>query len=120
MGSETRTGILAAEAISALPEAARDAPEPALRCGTSLSVNGAVGIAGSGTGSAPLRPRIKSSMIGHGNDRRPGRPAQVQVNFYEQITELHKIARLLYSGYSAWLDAHEELQIEYNEYLDNQ
>jgi len=43
---------------------------------------------------------------------RPARPEQVQVNFYEQVNELHKIANLLYSGYSSFLDAHQEMQID--------
>jgi hypothetical protein len=43
----------------------------------------------------------------------------VQVNFYEQVNELHKIANLLYSGYSGFLDAHEEMQIDYYDYLDS-
>jgi hypothetical protein len=50
---------------------------------------------------------FRYAMIGHGDDKRAARPRQVQVNFYEQINELHKLDNLLYGGYPGFLDAHE-------------
>ena len=37
-----------------------------------------------------------------------------------RVNELHKLANLLYSGYSGFLHAHEEVQIDYYDYLDSQ
>jgi hypothetical protein len=48
------------------------------------------------------------------------RPNQVSFNFYEQINELHKLANLLYNGYSGFLGAHEQMQIDYHDYLNSQ
>ena len=45
------------------------------------------------------------------------RPEQVTVNFYEQVNELHQVAKLLYDGYTGWLDDHEELRQDYYEWL---
>jgi hypothetical protein len=44
----------------------------------------------------------------------------VSINFYEKVNELHKLANLLYHGYSGFLDAHEEMQIDYYADLDSQ
>lgn len=63
---------------------------------------------------------FRYATVGHGDDKRAARPDQVQVNFYEQVNELHKLANLLYHGYSGFLDAHEEMQIDYYDYLDSQ
>jgi hypothetical protein len=62
---------------------------------------------------------FRYATIGYGNERRAARPDQVQVNFYEQVNELHKLANLLFSGYSSFLDAHEEMQIDYYDHLDS-
>lgn len=44
----------------------------------------------------------------------PGtRPVQQNVNFYEQVNELHKLAHLLWGGYSAHLEMYEDWQNEY-------
>lgn len=63
---------------------------------------------------------FRYASIGHGNGTRAARPDQVQVNFYEQVSELHKMANLAHLGYSAFLDAHEEMQIDYYAYLASQ
>jgi len=63
---------------------------------------------------------FRYAMVGHGPGRTAARPDQVRINFYEQVNELHKLANLLYGGYSGFLDAHEELQIDYYAYLDSQ
>ena len=34
--------------------------------------------------------------------------------------ELDKLANLLYNGYSGFLDAHEQMQIDYYAYVDSQ
>ncbi|MEV8104590.1 hypothetical protein [Streptomyces sp. NPDC088135] len=43
---------------------------------------------------------------------------QQNVNFYEQVNELHKLAHLLWGGYSAHLGEYENWQIEYMEAMD--
>ncbi|MER6294355.1 hypothetical protein [Streptomyces althioticus] len=43
---------------------------------------------------------------------------QQNVNFYEQVNELHKLAHLLWGGYSAYLGEYENWQIEYMEAMD--
>ena len=63
---------------------------------------------------------FRYATVGHGDNKRAARPNQVQVNFYEQVNELHKIARLLFDGYSGFLDAHEDTQIDYYDYLNSQ
>lgn len=45
------------------------------------------------------------------------RPEQVTVNFYEQVDELHQVAKLLYDGYTGWLDDHEDLRQDYYDWL---
>lgn len=52
------------------------------------------------------------AMIGRGSSKTPARPTQKNLNFYEQINELHKLANLLYGGYSGWLDQYEQTQLE--------
>jgi len=39
---------------------------------------------------------FRYATVGHGNDAQAARPDQVQVNFYEQVNELHKLANLLH------------------------
>jgi hypothetical protein len=43
---------------------------------------------------------------------------QQNVNFYEQVSELHKLAHLLWGGYSAHLGEYENWQIEDMEAMD--
>lgn len=63
---------------------------------------------------------FRYAIVGHGRGRTKARPAQVSINFYDQVSQLHAIATLLYSGYSSFLDAHEKEQIDYYAYLDSQ
>jgi hypothetical protein len=56
---------------------------------------------------------FRYAAVGQGDKRRPARPTQENVNFYEQVNELHKLAHLLYGGYSAYFDNYEDMQIEY-------
>ncbi len=51
---------------------------------------------------------------------RAARPDQVNVNFYEQLNELHQVAKLLYDGYTGFLDDYEEVQQDYQEWLRSQ
>ncbi|MFG3414405.1 hypothetical protein ACGF14_20025, partial [Streptomyces althioticus] len=60
----------------------------------------------------------RSAVVGHGAGRAPARPVQQNVNFYEQVNELHKLAHLLWGGYSAHLGEYENWQIEYMEAMD--
>lgn len=53
------------------------------------------------------------ATVGHGPRSAPARPGQVNLNFYEQVNELHKLAHLLHAGYSGYLEAFEENQIEF-------
>ena len=48
------------------------------------------------------------------------RPDQVNVNFYEQLSELHRVAKLLFDGYTGWLDDYEAVQQDYQEWLRSQ
>lgn len=50
------------------------------------------------------------AMIGRGPGRARARPVQENINFYEQVNELHKIAHLLHGGYSTHLDEYEQMQ----------
>jgi hypothetical protein len=54
----------------------------------------------------------------HGS--RAARPDQVKVNFYEQLNELHQVAKLLFDGYTGWLNDYEEVQQDYQEWLRSQ
>ncbi|WP_432009398.1 hypothetical protein [Streptomyces bacillaris] len=56
---------------------------------------------------------FRYALVGHGSNSAPARPSQMNLNFYEQVNEVHKIARLLYAGYSSYLDAFEQDQIEF-------
>jgi len=47
-------------------------------------------------------------------DRARARPVQENVNFYEQVNELHKLAYLLHDGYSTHLDEYEQMQREFS------
>lgn len=58
------------------------------------------------------------AVVGHGVGRAPARPVQQNVNFYEQVNELHKLAHLLWGGYSAHIAEYENWQIEYMEAMD--
>ncbi|GAA2563703.1 hypothetical protein [Streptomyces koyangensis] len=58
------------------------------------------------------------AVVGHGPGQAPARPVQQNVNFYEQVNELHKLAHLLWGGYSAHLGEYENWQIEYMETMD--
>lgn len=55
------------------------------------------------------------AVVGHGAGRVPARPEQQNINFYEQVNDLHKLAHLLWGGYSAHLGEYENWQIEYLE-----
>jgi hypothetical protein len=50
------------------------------------------------------------AVVGQGADRTRARPVQENVNFYEQVNELHKLAHLLHGGYSTHLDEYEQMQ----------
>ncbi|TVZ05059.1 hypothetical protein EAS64_10585 [Trebonia kvetii] len=53
------------------------------------------------------------AKVGRGDSRIRARPIQENVNFYEQVNELHKLAHLLHDGYSAHLDEYEEMQKDF-------
>lgn len=63
---------------------------------------------------------FRYAAVGRGPGRTAARPDQVSIKVYEEVNELHKLANLLYNGYSGFLDAHEEVQIDYYAYLDSQ
>jgi hypothetical protein len=54
----------------------------------------------------------------HGS--RAARPDQRKVNFYEQLNELHQLAKLLYDGYTGWLDDYQAVQEDYQEWQHSQ
>ena len=56
---------------------------------------------------------FRYAVVGHGSKRARARPVQENVNFYEQVNELHKLAHLLWGGYASYLDVYEDLQMEY-------
>ncbi|WP_331751510.1 hypothetical protein OID55_42170 (plasmid) [Streptomyces sp. NBC_00715] len=58
---------------------------------------------------------FRYAVVGRGPDRTPARPVQQNVNFYEQVNELHKLAHLLSGGYTSHLGVYEDWQIEYME-----
>ncbi|WP_409235603.1 hypothetical protein [Streptomyces sp. PA5.6] len=58
------------------------------------------------------------AVVGHGAGQAPARPDQQNVNFYEQVNELHKLAHLLHGGYSAQLGVYEDWQNEYLNAVD--
>lgn len=53
------------------------------------------------------------AVVGHGDRRTRARPVQRNINFYEQINELHQLAHLLCMGYSGWLGDYEQTQKEW-------
>ncbi|MEU5900212.1 hypothetical protein [Streptomyces venezuelae] len=57
-------------------------------------------------------------MVGHGAGQAPARSDQQNVNFYEQVNELHNLAHLLHGGYSAQLGVYEDWQNEYLNAVD--
>lgn len=56
---------------------------------------------------------FRYSTIGKGADRRPARDTQTNMNFYDHVNKVHRLAGLLQGGYSGALDAFEDLQREY-------
>jgi hypothetical protein len=52
------------------------------------------------------------AMVGKATNSAPARPDQRNLNFYEQVNELHRLAHLLQDGYSAHLDNYEQAQVE--------
>ncbi|MBK5996564.1 hypothetical protein JHN53_34090 [Streptomyces sp. MBT58] len=59
--------------------------------------------------------RFRYAVVGRGSMRGRARPEQQNVNFYEQVNELHQLAHLLCHGYSAHLGVFEDWQVEYFE-----
>ncbi|MDH6544951.1 hypothetical protein [Streptomyces sp. SPB4] len=51
------------------------------------------------------------AVIGKGPDSTKARPTQENINFYEQVNELHKLAILLQAGYSTELYEYEQMQL---------
>ncbi|MFJ2008141.1 hypothetical protein [Streptomyces chartreusis] len=58
---------------------------------------------------------FRYAVVGHGLNRAPARPVQQNVNFYEQVNELHKPAHLLWGGCASHLGVYEDWQVEYIE-----
>jgi hypothetical protein len=58
---------------------------------------------------------FRYAVVGHGPHRAAARPLQQNVNFYEQVNELHKLAHLLWGGYASHLGVYEDWQMEYIE-----
>lgn len=56
---------------------------------------------------------FRYAAVGRGTASAPARPQSTMVNFYEQVNELHKLAWLLYAGYSGYLDNYAEMQSEF-------
>jgi hypothetical protein len=56
------------------------------------------------------------AVVGQGDSRIAARPVQANVNFYEQVNELHKLANLLYAGYTTPLDEYRQMQDDMSEY----
>jgi hypothetical protein len=59
------------------------------------------------------------AIVGRGGTQAPARPTQQNINFYEQVNELHQLAHLLRGGYTAHLSTYEEWQIEYLEAMED-
>ena len=53
------------------------------------------------------------AMVGQGSGSARARPVQENINFYEQVNELHKLAHLLHAGYSTHLDEYEQMQRDF-------
>ncbi|MFE7512750.1 hypothetical protein ACFU8I_16265 [Streptomyces sp. NPDC057540] len=53
------------------------------------------------------------AIVGVKDSKRRARPKQVDINFYEQVNELHKLANLMHGGYSTYLDEYAQLQADY-------
>jgi nitrogenase molybdenum-iron protein alpha/beta subunit len=68
-------------------------------------------------------PGLRPDLLG-GEDpvhrHEQGIPVQQLQVPSELINELHKLANLLYNGYSGFLDAYEQMQIDYYDYLNSQ
>lgn len=58
---------------------------------------------------------FRYAVVGHGPKSAPARPMQQNVNFYEQVNELHKLAHLLCGGYTSHLSVYEDYQMEFIE-----
>jgi hypothetical protein len=56
------------------------------------------------------------AMVGQGTESTAARPVQENINFYEQVNELHKLAHLLFGGYSTHLDEYEQFQMDTSDY----
>jgi hypothetical protein len=56
------------------------------------------------------------AMVGQGDSSTAARPVQENINFYEQVNELHKLAKLLYGGYTTQLDEYTQMQDDMSEY----
>ncbi|MER6192582.1 hypothetical protein [Streptomyces cyaneofuscatus] len=61
---------------------------------------------------------FRYAIVGHGDYRAAARPVQENVNFYEQVNELHKLAHLLCvwgggGGYASHLSVYADWQSEY-------
>lgn len=51
-----------------------------------------------------------------GRDKTRARPAQENIEFYEQTNKLHRLAHLLYDGYTAHLSEYEQFQLDMSDY----
>lgn len=58
---------------------------------------------------------FRYALVGHGTNRAPARPVQQNVNFHDQVNELHKPAHLLWGGYASHLSVYEDWPMEYLE-----
>lgn len=56
---------------------------------------------------------FRYATVGRGAASKPARPQPTTVNFYEQVNELHKLAFLLYGGYSGYLDHYADMLSEF-------
>jgi hypothetical protein len=63
---------------------------------------------------------FRYAMVHDRRGRRAARPDQVNVNFWDQLNDLHRVAHLLYGGYTGWLDDYPEVQQDYQEWLRSQ
>ncbi|MER7026297.1 MULTISPECIES: hypothetical protein [Streptomyces] len=55
---------------------------------------------------------FRYAVVGRVPNRAPARPTQKNVNFYEQVNELHKLAHLLCFGYTSHLGVYEDWQMK--------